>query len=376
MVNGIGRKTAARICRFALVATVFVHLTRCSCARLSFVVEYSTIDNTGSCGFGKRGFWMVVKAVGLNRIARPILKWAGGKTQLLQQMRTYYPNPNLTDTPIRRYVEPFVGGGAVLFDVMRKMIPEQAVICDANPELIRTFRVVQNAVEPLIYRLQNYENRYHQALGSDAQKAMYLRVRREFNDGVDTDPTSTMTIASIERAAQIIFLNKTCFNGLFRVNRKGLFNVPHGSYRNPKICDVDNLQAASRALQDVQILLGDYRAVAPYIDKHTFVYFDPPYRPITPTSSFTAYSRDRFDDMSQVRLAAFYRTMNETGARLMLSNSDPGNVNSNDAFFDTLYRGFNIHRVSSRRSINSNGAKRGAVSELLILNYDATNSLA
>ena len=172
---------------------------------------------------------------------------------------------------------------------------------------------------------------------------------------------------SLLRAALFIYLNKTCFNGLYRVNRKGAFNVPMGSYKNPTVCDIDNLRKASELLQEVTILTGDYTCIADKLDERTFIYFDPPYRPLTKTAEFTSYNADDFNDEHQTKLAEFIKSINKS--KVMASNSDPKNVDETDNFFDDLYSGLNINRVSANRAINSNGNNRGKIHELLITNY-------
>ncbi|NJN44832.1 MAG: Dam family site-specific DNA-(adenine-N6)-methyltransferase, partial [Anaerolineae bacterium] len=196
-------------------------------------------------------------------------------------------------------------------------------------------------------------------------------VRRDFNasrSAVDFQ-TQKPDLAAVKRTAQLIFLNKTCYNGLFRVNSKGEFNVPHGSYKNPTICDVENLNAVAEILQRTTILCGDFEISQKFIHSKSFVYFDPPYRPLNKTSNFTAYDVKPFDDMEQERLANFYRLLDKTGAKLMLSNSDPHNQDKKDDFFDHLYDGFKIHRVKASRMINSKSEGRGQITELLITNY-------
>lgn len=174
---------------------------------------------------------------------------------------------------------------------------------------------------------------------------------------------------NIEKAALMIFLNKTCFNGLFRVNKKGLFNVPMGAYKNPLICDEENLKAVSDGLKKVTVVYGDYRESAYFIDENTFVYFDPPYRPITDTASFTAYTENLFDDEKQIELAHFVDDMDKKGAKIVISNSDPKNSNTEDDFFDNIYSAHKIKRVEATRMINCNGEARGKIKELLISNF-------
>ena len=180
--------------------------------------------------------------------------------------------------------------------------------------------------------------------------------------------TELNKITPIDKSSYFIFLNKTCFNGLYRVNRKGRFNVPMGAYKNPTICDVENLQNIHKALQNVTIVCGDYSLSKQFIDKDTFVYVDPPYRPLSETSGFTSYNSDTFDDNEQIRLARFIDEINLSGAKIVLSNSDPKNANPNDTFFDELYKAYTIKRVSASRMINSKADSRGKINELLICN--------
>ena len=199
-------------------------------------------------------------------------------------------------------------------------------------------------------------------MNENGRKYFYYNARDKFNALQLSKETA------VEKAALFVFLNKTCFNGLYRVNKKGQFNVPMGAYRNPTICDENNLRNISQALQNVKIVCGDYTLSESFIDKDTFVYLDPPYRPISETSAFTAYNTDSFDDNEQIRLSQFIERIDKVGAKIVLSNSDPKNVNPDDMFFDDLYKSFKIHRVEATRAINSKAEKRGKISELLIYN--------
>lgn len=299
--------------------------------------------------------------------ARPFLKWAGGKRQLLAQIDVHLPEA-LKRGDLRRYVEPFVGSGAVFFYIVRTYPLAEYVLSDVNRELILAYRTIQRRVEPLIERLAELQGEYL-PLEHAARKARYYRTRERFNAALGAIDFEAYQPAWIERAAQLIFLNRTCYNGLFRVNSKGEFNVPFGRYKRPKICDAENLRAVSRALQGVSLRFGDYDGVGEHVDDETFVYFDPPYRPLTRTASFTTYSTHVFDDREQLRLAKFYRRLHRAGARLMLSNADPHNVDPEDDFFEEAYRGFHLERVTASRNINRDAAGRGPVTELLILNY-------
>ena len=302
--------------------------------------------------------------------ARPFLKWAGGKTQLLAQLRALYP-PELAAGELTTYVEPFTGGGAVFFDVAQRYPIDRAFLYDANPELILIYRVVQQQVEALIAVLARYAGEYL-TRRQEERPTYYYQVREALNRQRQEIDFERFSDAWIERAAMHLFLNKTCYNGLFRLNSKGGFNVPHGRYKHPRILDADNLRAASKVLQIAEIRRGDFEDCADVVDDRSFVYFDPPYRPISKTAHFTAYSKYGFNDDDQRRLARFFdRLHHTTHAKLMLSNSDPTNENPDDAFFDDLYRTFYRHRVSAQRNINSKASKRGPIRELVVTNYPA-----
>lgn len=293
---------------------------------------------------------------------RPFIKWAGGKGQLLAEIRNIYPDA--LGKSIRKYAEPFVGGGAVLFSVLSTYDLDEVYISDINSELINTYQMIRDDVSRLIGLLTAMQNAYL-ALGDNDRKQFYYIKRDRFNELKSySDSTNRF-----ERAALFIFLNRTCFNGLYRVNRKNLFNVPIGSYKKPLICDAGNLRNISELLKKVVIVCGDYRESAEFIDEHTFVYFDPPYRPLNSTSNFTAYTEQAFDDGAQIELAKYVKQVDEKGAFVVVSNSDPKNVNPNDSFFDDLYAGYKVTRVSATRMINSNADSRGRISELLISNY-------
>ena len=248
------------------------------------------------------------------KIVKPFLKWAGGKGQLLTEIEKYYPFEN---GKITKYAEPFVGGGAVLFDVLSKYNLEAVYISDINAELINTYCIIRDEINELIDMLMVLQNEFV-PMSTDDRKAYYLAKRERFND---LKLTGSENI-DVEKAALMIFLNKTCFNGLYRVNKKGLFNVPMGSYRNPLICDEENLRAVSEKLQNVTIVCGDYRLSADFIDENTFVYFDPPYRPITVTANFTAYTENLFNDEEQIELAKFVDDMHCKGAKVVVNNSE------------------------------------------------------
>lgn len=290
--------------------------------------------------------------------AKPFIKWVGGKTQLLDEVRKSLPS-NLKDMKDVTYVEPFVGGGAVLFWILQEYPNiSRAIINDINAELICTYRAIRNNVDDLILQLSSIQSEYI-ALDTDARKDYYLEKRALFN---------SRNISEVETAALFIFLNRTCFNGLYRVNSKGAFNVPHGKYANPKICDEQTLRADSALLQRVEILCGDFEQTGAYKGQNTIFYFDPPYRPLTETSAFTSYAKDGFDDNEQRRLGRFIEDIANNGSCFVASNSDPKNVNPDENFFDSLYHKFTIKRVSAARMINSKSDGRGPISEIMVTN--------
>ena len=294
--------------------------------------------------------------------AKPVVKWVGGKTQLLEDINKALPR-NLSQINDVTYIEPFVGGGAVLFWILQEY-PNitKAIINDINEELICTYRVIKSDVEKLILELTRIQTEYL-ALNNVARKDYFLSQREHYNEKNNSD---------IETAALFIFLNRTCFNGLYRVNSKGKFNVPHGRYTNPKICDEETLRADSVVLQRVEILCGDFAQTGKYADNNVLYYFDPPYRPLTETSAFTSYAKDGFDDAEQTRLRDFCEQITTHKSLFVASNSDPQNVDNGDDFFDHLYKRFSIKRVSAARMINSKGNGRGAISEIMISNVANT----
>ena len=297
-----------------------------------------------------------------NTIIKPFIKWAGGKKQLLSDIRQKYPF-NI-DNKINKYCEPFVGGGAVLFDILSNYQIEKILINDINKELINVYTQIKEKVSELIIELSKIQNKFWK-MDNEAQKKFYYKKREEFNYlKVNGDEK-----VNIKKAVLFIFLNKTCFNGLFRVNSKGLFNVPKGSYKKPLICDEDNLISISKKMKKVSILCGDYGKCLSFIDKNTFVYIDPPYRPISLTANFTAYSENVFNDPEQYRLGKFIDEINKKGSKVILSNSDPKNTNKKDNFFDDMYKNYNIDRITAKRFINCDATKRSDITELLITNY-------
>ncbi len=251
----------------------------------------------------------------------------------------------------------------MLFDVLGKFKPKKVLINDINKELINTYKQIRDNCENLIAQLSEIQNRY-KSQSLEENKAYFYEKRERYNElKVNGDETE-----NLEKAALFIFLNKTCFNGLYRVNSKGLFNVPFNNAKNPLLCDEENLRACSKLLQNVEMKVGDYKECGTFIDKKTFVYIDPPYRPLTQTAAFTSYSENGFADKEQIELGNFITEISRKGAVVLASNSDPKNADKNDDFFDKLYANFKIERVSASRMINSNAKKRGSINELLISN--------
>lgn len=293
--------------------------------------------------------------------AKPFLKWAGGKTQLLPTIDSFLPESFRKEKNIT-YIEPFVGGGAMLFFMLHKYPNiKKAVINDINPRLVNTYKVIRDNPYPLIDALKELHYRFVTAGDFEFQKELFLDVRSRFNKS---------SLNDVEEAAYMIFLNRTCFNGLYRENSKGEFNVPFGRYSNPTICDESLLIADSALLQNVEILKGDFSLTGDYADGYSFFYFDPPYRPLDATSSFNSYVKEVFNDDEQIRLKEFFSSLSSEGHKLMLSNSDCRGRNVEDVFLDKLYEDFFIERVYAKRNINANGSKRGALTELLIRNYE------
>ena len=294
--------------------------------------------------------------------AKPFLKWAGSKRQLLKHFTGIYP-PELKAGAIKNYYEPFLGSGAVFFDIAQRYKIENACLCDVNEELVLTYKIVQAHVSKLTTVLLKHQEKYL-ALNKARRLAYFYDQRAVFNEQRFDKGINKNTDKGIARAAQLIFLNRTCFNGLFRVNSKGGFNTPAGDYVNPSICDEENLMAVSRLLAGATIRKADFTQVLRDVKPASFVYLDPPYRPLSITASFTAYSKSAFTDKQQVQLAGVCRDLDKKGAAVMLSNSD-----TRDGFFDKLYHGFHILRVPARRQINADASKRGTVNELVITNY-------
>ena len=269
--------------------------------------------------------------------AKPFIKWAGGKSQLMPEIAGRFPPKN----EISRYFEPFLGGAAVFFHSGHP----RSFLSDTNRDLVELYQVVQRDVQGLIEALRPHRN----------QREYYYQVRSQ----------NPAELSPVQRAARLIFLNKTCFNGLYRVNRKGQFNVPFGRYKNPTICDAAGLRAASAVLQSASISMRDFESVLGDVQPGDFIYFDPPYHPINSTSSFTSYTAGKFDEEEQRRLAAVYAQLARQGCFVMLSNSDTPLIRG-------LYRDFHIHEIQANRAINSKPERRGKITELLIVNYNST----
>lgn len=286
--------------------------------------------------------------------ALPFVKWVGGKRQLLHRIRDYYPFQH--HPSINKYAEPFVGGGAVLFDILNTFHLKEIYISDLNADLILTYKTIRDSPNDLIELLSIYQQEFL-SYPLKERGYFYAEQRTKYN---------TLTSLTTEKAALFIFLNKTCFNGLYRVNKNGEFNVAVGTCDSPIICDKENILSVSSKLQSIEIAAADYQACRSFVDENTFVYLDPPYRAL----STLHYTTAPFNDKEQIKLADFFMDLDFTGAKLLMSNSNPKNSDIQDDFFERLYDNFIIHSVDAKRSINSNPYGRGTVSELLISNYN------
>lgn len=292
---------------------------------------------------------------------KPFIKWAGGKTQLISEIDQLVNQiVNKTNKQFC-YIEPFLGGGAVLFHILNQFDNiENIIINDINYNLVNAYREIQTNHLELVNLLLDVETDFYTLKTIEEQQKFYLAKREKFNS---IDNYST------EKIALFLFLNKTCFNGLYRVNKKGHFNVPFGKYKKPNICDQSNLISAHHYLQKVKILQGDFQETLNYATSNTIFYLDPPYKPLNSTSSFTSYAEQIFDDNEQIRLKEFCDKIHRQGNYFILSNSDVKNYDSSNNFFDELYQQYNIKRVKARRNINSKGEKRGEIFELIITNF-------
>ncbi len=293
----------------------------------------------------------------LNHQAKPFVKWVGGKTQLIEEVEAHLPKDFSTKSIT--YVEPFVGGGAVLWHILNKYDNiEKAVINDINSDLTKVYETIKHNPSELIDCLQNIQDEYI-PLDDDKRKDYYLKKRDRFN---------TKALDNIENSALFIFINRTCFNGLYRVNSKGLYNVPFGRYSNPKICDPETILADSELLQKVDILNGDFAETFKYAGENSVFYIDPPYKPLSETSSFNSYAKEAFNDNEQIRLSEFCKKLDATNTKFILSNSDLKGKNPDDNFFDDLYSDFKIDRVTATRMVNANASKRGKLTEIMVSN--------
>ncbi len=295
--------------------------------------------------------------------AKPFIKWVGGKSQLIEQLDAQLPS-DFDKWDDVTYVEPFVGGGAMLF-YMLQHYPNirRAVINDINLDLATCYRTVRDNPIQLVESLRNIESEYLSLQTEEDRKKFYMAVRDRYNE---------KNLCPIENTAKFIFLNRTCFNGLYRVNKKGLYNVPFGRYTKPTICDPQTIYRDSEILQCVEILNGDFEETFRHANGKTLFYFDPPYRPLSDTSSFNDYTKEAFNDDSQMRLKEFCDRINEAGYKFMLSNSDCKGENDEDGFFDVIYCAYKIERVWASRSVNANPSKRGKLTEILVRNYQRT----
>ncbi len=283
-----------------------------------------------------------IKRTLTNRIPHPFLKWAGGKRQLIPQMNKYFP------TKFNKYIEPFAGGGAIFFFLYRNkyLSNKRVLLIDINKDLINCYNVIKNNVIELIKSLKKHKNK----------KEYFYKIREK-----DRNPEEYNSMTDIEKASRIIYLNKCCYNGLYRVNSKGQFNVPFGKYKNPNFCDEENLIAVNKVLKNIEIFQSSFEICLEFAEKGDFIYLDPPYFPISETSSFTSYTKDNFGRESQIFLHRVFKKLDEIGCKLILSNS-----NSN--YIKNLYEDFKIIELLAKRAINCEGDKRGEIKELLIIN--------
>ena len=300
---------------------------------------------------------------------KPFLKWAGGKGQLIPQIETFLPKELNISGRITKYFEPFLGGGAVFFWVTNLYEFEEVYLYEANHAIGMCYRTVKENAIRLVKELRDLEEEYF-SLSDTSRETFFYDRREEYNSLFRLKSKNKV----VRRSALLIFLNKTCFNGLYRVNSQGEFNVPFCRYKNPTICDKENLYAVSRALQNAQIVYGDFELCLEHVDSRSFVYFDPPYRPISKTANFNSYAKDTFDDDEQRRLKKVFDKLDKRDAFVMLSNSDPKNIDPNDNFFDDLYKGYPIERLKATRMINCNADKRGEIKEILVMNYQNKGS--
>lgn len=292
--------------------------------------------------------------------AKPFIKWVGGKGQLIEQLEALLP-ADFSEKENITYIEPFVGGGAMLFYMLQKFSNiKSAVINDINPDLTLCYQVVRDNPTELINSLKDIQSQYYSIKTEDKRKDFFLQQRELFN---------TKSLNKIDNTTLFFFLNRTCFNGLYRVNKSGKFNVPFGRYSTPTICDESTIYADSKILQNVEIMTGDFEQTFDKIKGNTFFYFDPPYRPLSNTSSFNDYTKEDFNDNAQIRLKLFCDKLNKVGIDFMLSNSDCLGKDGKDRFFDDLFVDYKIERVLATRNINAIASKRGKLTEIVVNNY-------
>ncbi|MBI5872337.1 DNA adenine methylase [archaeon] len=266
------------------------------------------------------------------------VKWAGGKKQLLRQFKQFFPEK------VESYFEPFVGGGAVAFYIIQKNNLKEIYLSDINEELINCYEIIRDNVKELIVKLKFHKENHN--------KEYYYAIRE----------LSPELLSKIETASRFIYLNKTCFNGLYRVNSKGKFNVPMGSYKNPSIFQENDLKQLSGVLKNVKILRMPFEKILDHAKEGDFIYFDPPYYPLTKGKNFTSYTKDNFSEQDQIKLAQVFKELDKKGCKIMLSNSDT-------EFIKQLYKGYNIHIVKANRMINCDATKRGLINEVVVTNY-------
>ena len=292
--------------------------------------------------------------------AKPFIKWVGGKSQLISQLDELLPH-DFREWDDVTYIEPFIGGGAMLFHLLSNYPNiRRAVINDINTDLTTCYEVVRDIPGALITALQNIQEEYDRLTSESAREELYYQMRAKFN---------TKALDKIENTVLFFFLNRTCFNGLYRVNKKGGFNVPFGKYESPTFFNEEVIYADSELLQNVEIMNGDFEDTFSRIQGRTLFYFDPPYRPLSNTSSFNNYSKEDFNDDAQIRLKKFCDRIHAAGAHFMLSNSDGRGKDIHDTFFDDLYSAYSIERVWASRCVNSNVSKRGKLTEILVSNF-------
>lgn len=277
------------------------------------------------------------KNKGIMGTPHPFLKWAGGKRQLIPQLNKYIPSS------YNRYIEPFVGGGALFF----YLLPLKAILIDNNFELINCFKVIKDNVDDLIISLKKHKY----------EKGYYYKIR-----AMDRNLQIYSKLSNIERASRTIYLNKTGFNGLYRVNSKGFFNVPFGRHQNPTICDEDNLRAVNKVLKNVKIMHGSFEMCLEFAEKNDFIYLDPPYYPISETALFTSYTKQDFGKDSQLKLFEIFKKLDQMGCKLLLSNSYCD-------FILELYKDYKFITMKAKRAINSVSSKRGQINEVLVTNF-------